>query len=90
MHRHTATLTTRSPVDVSVAGFHFRVEVHYGWARLIVTLGHHRQFDDVRGILTGFAYETVPNKPIIAGRVTGPDVITVHPETLGGLALGRR
>jgi hypothetical protein len=36
------------------------------------------------------AYETVPDKPIIAGQITGPDVITVQPETLGGLALGRK
>jgi hypothetical protein len=56
-------------------------EVHYGWARLSVTLGHERQLDDVVGTLTGFAYETVPEKPIIAGRITGPDVITVQPET---------
>ena len=65
-------------------------EVHYGWARLSVTLGHHRQFDDVSGTLTGYAYETIPDKPIIAGQITGPDVITVQPETLGGLALGRK
>jgi hypothetical protein len=64
-------------------------EVHYGWARLSVTLGHHRQFDDVSATLTGYAYETVPGKPIIAGQTTGPDVMTVQPETLGGLALGR-
>ena len=56
-------------------------EVHYGWARLSVTLGHNRQLDDVVGTLTGYAYETVPDKPIIAGRITGPDVITVAPET---------
>lgn len=65
-------------------------EVHYGWARLSVTLGHHRQFDDVSGTLTGYAYETAPDKPITAGQITGPDVITVQPETLGGLALGRK
>jgi hypothetical protein len=80
-------------------------EVHYGWARLNVTLGHRRQFDDVSGVLTGYAYETEPDKPIIAGKMTGPDVITmqddgvqpetvqpetVQPETLGGLALGRQ
>ena len=65
-------------------------EVHYGWARVSVTLGHHRQFDDVSGTLTGYAYETVPDKPIIAGQITGPDVSTVQPETLGGLALGRK
>lgn len=56
-------------------------EVHYGWARLSVTLGHARQLDDVIGTLTGYAYETVPNKPIIAGRITGPDVITEQAET---------
>jgi hypothetical protein len=65
-------------------------EVHYGWARVSVTLGHERQFDDVSGTLTGYAYETVPDKPIVAGQTTGPDVITVPPETLGGLALGRK
>jgi hypothetical protein len=64
-------------------------EVHYGWARLSVTLGHHRQSDDVSGTLTGYAYETVPDRPIIAGQITGPDVITV-PETLGRLAIGRK
>jgi hypothetical protein len=65
-------------------------KVHYGWARLSVTLGHHRQFDDVSGTLTGYAYETVPNKAIIAGQTKGPDVITVQPETLGGLARGKK
>jgi len=65
-------------------------KVHYGWARLSVTLGHHRQYDDVSGTLTGYAYETVPNKPIIAGQITGPNVITVPPETLGELARGRK
>ena len=56
-------------------------EVHYGWARLSVTLGHDRQHGDVVGTLTGYAYETVPDKPIIAGRITGPDVITMQAET---------
>ena len=65
-------------------------KVHYGWARLSVTLGHHRQFDDVIGTLTGYAYETVPDKPIVAGQIAGPDVITVQPESLGGLAMGRK
>ena len=65
-------------------------KVHYGWARLSVTLGHHWQSGDVSGTLTGYAYETIPNKPIIAGQITGPDVITVQPETLGELARGRK
>jgi hypothetical protein len=65
-------------------------EVHYGWARLSVTLAHDRQFGDVTGTLTGYAYETVADKPIIAGRITGPDVVTLQPGTLGVLALGRK
>jgi hypothetical protein len=65
-------------------------KVHYGWARLSVTLGHHRQYDDVSATLTGYAYETVPNKPIIAGQTKGPDVIAVQPETLGELARGKK
>jgi hypothetical protein len=65
-------------------------EVHYGWARLSVTLGHHRENGDVSGTLTGYAYETVPNQPIIAGQTTGGDENAVQPEPLGGLALGRK
>jgi hypothetical protein len=65
-------------------------EVHYGWARISVTLGHQRQFDDVSATLTGYAYETVPDKPIIAGQITGPDVITTQAGSLGELALGRK
>ena len=70
--------------------FVIRGEVHYGWARLSVALGHHRQYDDVSATLTGYAFETVPNKPITAGQITGADVITMQAETLGGLALGRQ
>ncbi|MGA7291283.1 MAG: hypothetical protein WBW53_00810 [Terriglobales bacterium] len=55
-------------------------EVHYGWARLSVTLGHHRVLGDVSGTLTGYAYETIADKPIIAGRITGADVIMEQPD----------
>jgi len=65
-------------------------KVHYGWARLSVAVGHRRQYEDVTGTLTGYAYETVPNKPIIAGKTKGADVIMFPPDTLGGLALGRK
>ena len=72
-------------------GFRFIVDgkAHYGWARISVSIAHHRQYDDVVATLTGYAYETVPNKEIMAGRTTGPDVITVPPGTLGRLALGK-
>src|SRR5580692_4681127 len=52
-------------------GLKFRVKgkIHYGWARLNVTVGNSR----ISATLTGYAYETIPNKPIIAGATKGPD-----------------
>jgi hypothetical protein len=44
----------------------------------------------VSGTLTGYAYETIPNKPIIAGKMKGEDVITFQPDTLGDLARGTK
>lgn len=81
-------------------GLRFQVggEVHYGWARLNVST------HPVIATLTGYAYETIPNKPIIAGQTKGPndDAETDNPgasitnpvpdipqpATLGALALG--
>src|SRR5262249_6323965 len=69
-------------------------KVHYGWARLSVALGHHRQYNDVSGTLTRYAYETIPNKPIIMGKTKGSGAIGVSPGassvTLGKLALGSK
>ena len=42
----------------------------------------------ILAILTGYAYETEPNTPIITGKIKGPDVITLDPATLGHLAGG--
>ena len=69
-------------------GFKFKIRgaTHYGWARLDVSVTN----GTVVGTLTGYAYETIPNKPIIAGKTKGPDVITVHPGSLGVLAAGRK
>jgi len=44
-------------------------EVHYGWARLTVLTDSHRE--EVKATLTGYAYETVPNQPILTGQVSG-------------------
>jgi len=65
--------------------FTIKGEAHYGWAS--VTVG------GVGAIqLEGYAYETIPNKPIVTNRTKGPDVITlqsnVAPGSLGRLALG--
>jgi hypothetical protein len=59
-------------------------EAHYGWARFSVTTGS----EGAVATLTGYAYETIPNKLIIAGKTKGPDVVTWEPATLGRLAQG--
>jgi hypothetical protein len=68
--------------------FRYGGETHYGWARL--STPQRRRPWGMNAILTGYAYETTPNKPIITGRTSGPDVITVQPGSLGALAAGRR
>ena len=84
-------------------GLKFKIEgnVHYGWARLSVYLN--TQLGPVSGLLTGYAYETIPNKRIVAGRTKGPEDMqssrkpahpafvtasTPKPAALGELALG--
>jgi len=66
--------------------FQIKGKTHYGWARLNVTGG----FSTIVATLTGYAYETIPNKSIIAGREHDADDGVDQPATLGGLALGRR
>jgi hypothetical protein len=53
-------------------GFKFQIKgkPHYGWARLTARVGQGRQ-KYVYAILTGYAYETVPNKAIKAGQTKG-------------------
>ena len=68
-------------------GLKFKIKgrFHFGWARLTVEIP---QFYHFTATLTGYAYETIPNKPIIAGKTKGPDVTTVAPASLGHLAAG--
>lgn len=52
-------------------GFKFLIngQTHYGWARMSVA-------DYIHGgqvVLTGYAYETTPNTPIIEGHISGPE-----------------
>jgi hypothetical protein len=79
-------------------GFEFAIkgETHYGWARASVS-----KFP-FAVTLTGYAYETIPNKPIIAGKTHGAEDIDPgpgasltnpipdipQPATLGALAMG--
>jgi hypothetical protein len=58
-------------------------EAHYGWARFSVTVNVF-----LEATLTGYAYETIPNKPIITGKTNGPDVVAAEPASLGRLAQG--
>jgi hypothetical protein len=75
--------------------FIIKGKIHFGWARVKVDTGlQQRPF---LATLTGYAYETIPGKAIIAGATKGPDDAeptaafsshTPEPATLGALALG--
>ena len=73
--------------------FKIKGRFHFGWARLTVTTAK----ASFTSTLTGYAYETIPWKAIIAGATKGPDdaepvtslnTQTPKPATLGMLALG--
>jgi hypothetical protein len=66
--------------------FAIKGKTHYGWARLNVSSNPKNY--KITAILTGYAYETIPNKPIVTGKTKGPDAITVQPASLGHLAAG--
>lgn len=78
-------------------GFAFSIngETHFGWARLNLT---RTASHAIHALLTGYAYETVPNKPIVTGKTSdeaqvpqasiAPSGTTHQFATLGALALG--
>lgn len=63
-------------------------EIHYGWARLNAQIREPLE-GNAQAVLTGYAYQTVPNAPIITGEISGPDDAETPPATLGRLAAGR-
>jgi hypothetical protein len=72
--------------------FFIKGKVHFGWARFVT---HSRPNPTAE--LTGYAYETIPGKAIVAGATKGPDdaeptaALSRHapePSALGALALG--
>jgi hypothetical protein len=75
-------------------GFRFKIGkgTHYGWARLNVVISD--SYPGITATLTGYAYETVPNKPIIAGNTRGSEIAVAAASgpapsaTLGRLAAG--
>jgi hypothetical protein len=65
--------------------FLIKGKVHYGWARMNVNVAVGKT---ITATLTGYAYETIPSKPIVAGETKGPHVITPASASLGRLARG--
>jgi hypothetical protein len=68
-------------VSTDYLGFKFVIagKVHFGWAR--IRMGGLENTD----YITGYAYETIANKPIKTGATKGPDE---QGSTLGALAAG--
>ena len=77
--------------------FVIKGKFHYGWARLSVIVGG----GSITAALTGYAYETIPNKPILTGKTEGSEESSVddgspaslnknalQPASLGLLAAG--
>jgi hypothetical protein len=60
------------PVKTACLGVKFVIKgkVHFGWARIKRTAPMYAGFP---AIITGYAYETIPDKPIITGKTKGPD-----------------
>jgi hypothetical protein len=64
-------------------GLKFQVngQTHFGWARLSVRA---QVFQGMHAVLTGYAYETEPNTPIVAGQETGmSECVPVEPRIKG-------
>jgi hypothetical protein len=80
-------------VNQAYLGIRFSISgaTHYGWARVVL---NQRKGYYWGVTVTGYAYETIPGKPIIAGKTKGSDVVTVQPDSapgsLGRLAQGRK
>jgi hypothetical protein len=68
-------------------GFQFEIEgkEHFGWARISGT----KYFCCIAlARITGYAYETVPDKPIVAGDTGVGSEFSINQRTLGSLAVG--
>jgi hypothetical protein len=63
--------------------FAIKGKTHFGWARVKLSINQSNR--SITATLTGYAYETIPGKPIIAGATKGPDE---QAGSLGALAAG--
>ena len=71
-------------------GVKFRIKgaIHYGWVRLAVKS---RNMLSISATITGYAYETIPNKPIVAGTAETASVDAQTKDSVsdrGGPSLG--
>jgi len=69
--------------------FSIRGKTHFGWARLSVACQGYK----VGALLTGYAYETIADRPIVTGKTKADEETSVEnatpaPVTLGSLARG--
>jgi hypothetical protein len=64
----------------SYVGFQFSIkgETHYGWARFKQDVF---SAYEIHTFLTGYAYETIANKPIVTGQTSGADESATESET---------
>jgi len=62
--------------------FVIKGKIHFGWVRVSVS-----KWPFVV-TLTGYAYETIPKKPIITGKTKGLDIVADQSASLGHLAAG--
>jgi hypothetical protein len=51
--------------------FNIKQKTHYGWARLNISCNPKNR--RITAVLTGYAYETIPNKSIVTGKTKGPN-----------------
>lgn len=65
--------------------FVFKGAPHFGWARVRVTKNFTHRYFQFTAFLTGYAYETIPGKPIIAGATKGQEE---QEGSLGAFAAG--
>jgi hypothetical protein len=49
--------------------FNLKQKTHYGWARLNISCNPKNR--RITALLTGYPYETIPNKPIVTGKTKG-------------------
>ena len=76
-------------VETAFLGFKFTIsgEVHYGW--VLVKFPGPGQF--LSGSIAGYAYETIPNQPIVTGKTSGTESKgkqTSEESSDGGASLG--